>query len=62
MTQGIGLKRIDPESVESGLEMASSMIKDYCGGDFGTIVIESYPFKDRKSIEIEFHFWEDSWS
>ena len=49
---------IDPESVESGLEMASSMIKDYCGGDFGTIVSESYPFKDRKSIEIEYSFFE----
>ena len=45
---------IDPESVESGLEIASLMIKDSCGGDFGTIVSDSVLLRNRKSIEIEF--------
>ena len=29
---------IDPESIESGIDQASQMIKDYCGGDFGNVL------------------------
>ena len=49
---------IDPESVESGIEIASLMIKDSCGGDFGTIVSDSVLLRNRKSIEIEYSFFE----
>ena len=34
------------------------MIKDSCGGDFGTIVSDSVLLRNRKSIEIEYSFFE----
>ena len=49
---------IDPESIEIGLDLASQMIKENCGGDFGTIVSDSVKSKNRESIKIEYLFFE----
>ena len=50
---------IDPESIEIGLDLASQMIKDYCGGDFGSIVSDSVKSKNRESIKIEYSFFDE---
>ena len=49
---------IDPESIDNGLDQASQMIKDFCGGDFGSIVSDNVSLKERKSIEIQCSFFE----
>ena len=49
---------IDPESIEIGLDLASQMIKDYCGGDFGNIVSDNGSIEHRHSIEVEYSIFE----
>ena len=50
---------IDPESIETGLDLASQMIKEMCGGDFGSIVSDSVKSKNRESIKIEYSFFDE---
>ena len=49
---------IDPESIESGIDQASQMIKDYCGGDFGNVISDNATIKERESIKVEYSFFQ----
>ena len=49
---------IDPESIETGLDLASQMIKEMCGGDFGSIVSDSVKSKNERINKIEYSFFD----
>ena len=49
---------IDPNSVDDGIELASQMIIENCGGELGTIVSDSIDLKSPDSINIDSGFIE----
>ena len=49
---------IDPNSVEDGMELASQMIVENCGGELGTIVNDDLDLKSPDPIDIDLSFIE----
>ncbi|MBS91862.1 MAG: phenylalanine--tRNA ligase subunit beta [Rickettsiales bacterium] len=50
---------IDPESTLPGMEMATEMIMELCGGDVGTVISDSMNIEKRNQIKITKSFFKD---